>query len=498
MFKRIICGFPVVAVLLSMQAHAATYYVRNGGDDSADGRSHATAWATIDKVNSFSFSSGDVVLFHEGHTWKSKRLEIDWGGTSSARAVVGAYYLENGAPRPGYRTARPTFDGEDRFPTRYEALVLVTAPYVRLENIALINSEGRGVTVNKANWFHATGLYIHDTYDCGLVLIESDDGLIENNHVLETNTEKPEDNLNWCAGLMTVRSDRGVFRRNLVERSYGEGINTNYGSTDTIIEDNRVFGVRAVGIYADSAPNTTIRRNIVVGTLDRNYWRYSDAVGPGIVLCNEPYSHHEGGGNLDASVQSRNAKVYGNLIAYTKYGLAFWGGLSSNRFENTQIYNNTFIDNGAQFRTIGHPMPNSVFANNILLSVSSDTEDVLGTASGLETQNNYYSQGDPGGIYTHSGNKYSGLQLHKMTGWRSIDSIEDFSAADFAPAGISSTNGVGTDAHIQSTAGKDAYHLDFNSEPHNKPIDLGGIRSGGGTAAVKKPKGPQLIGAQPH
>src|SRR5690606_6586959 len=64
-------------------ARAATYYVRNGGDENADGRSHQTAWATLGKVNSFSFSTGDDVLFHEGHVFTDGVLEVDWSGTSS-------------------------------------------------------------------------------------------------------------------------------------------------------------------------------------------------------------------------------------------------------------------------------------------------------------------------------------------------------------------------------------------------------------------------------
>lgn len=48
---------------------AATYYVKNGGNNSADGLSDATAWETIGKVNGTSFSSGDYVCFKSGDRW---------------------------------------------------------------------------------------------------------------------------------------------------------------------------------------------------------------------------------------------------------------------------------------------------------------------------------------------------------------------------------------------------------------------------------------------
>jgi hypothetical protein len=482
-------------MLLAVQAHAATYYVRNGGDDSQDGRSHATAWASLKKVNSFSFSAGDVVLLHEGSVWKGGRLFVDWSGTSTAHAVVGAYYLDAGTPKRGYKTARPRLDGEDKIPTEYEALVFVTGSRVRIENLAVVNSEGRGVTFSKGAGNQAAGLYVSNTWDCGLAFIDSPDPLAENNHIMEADRRKYEGNKNWCSALAIIRSDRAVVRRNLVERSYGEGININYGSRDAVVEDNRVFAVRAVGIYVDSAPNTTVRRNIVLGTSNSQYWRYAKTVGPGIALNTEPYSHVEGGGKLPTSVQSTNVHVYDNLVAFTGHGVAIWGGIPNTNLSGTLIYNNTFVDNGVQFSTTGEPMSNSVLANNILLSISEGTQDVYNTASGLTTRNNYYSQGDPGGRYSHSGNRYSGLQLAKMSGWRAIDSHDDVAPSHFAPMEVSTTNGAGYDGHLATAASKDAFHLDFNANPHNKPMDLGAIRFGA-SAGPKTPKGPAALGAQ--
>src|SRR5690606_11142265 len=86
---------------LASVASAETYYVRNGGDDNADGRSHATAWATIGKVNGRSLKAGDHVLFHAGDVFKDGVLSITSSGTSSDRIVIGAYYVENGEAKRG-------------------------------------------------------------------------------------------------------------------------------------------------------------------------------------------------------------------------------------------------------------------------------------------------------------------------------------------------------------------------------------------------------------
>ena len=48
---------------------AATYYVSPLGNDAADGRSVATAWKTIDRVNGKNWNPGDRVLFEGGKTF---------------------------------------------------------------------------------------------------------------------------------------------------------------------------------------------------------------------------------------------------------------------------------------------------------------------------------------------------------------------------------------------------------------------------------------------
>ena len=95
-----------------------------------------------------------------------------------------------------------------------------------------------------------------------------------------------------------MASTSTVVRNNTVSEVWGEGINAHSGSQYTLIENNRLYAVRSAGIYADAAPDTTIRRNIVVGTANSEWWRGSNSVGPGIVLNNEKYHYAVGGGSL--------------------------------------------------------------------------------------------------------------------------------------------------------------------------------------------------------
>lgn len=483
---------------LASVASAETYYVRNGGDDNADGRSHATAWATIGKVNGRSLKAGDHVLFHAGDVFKDGVLSITSSGTSSDRIVIGAYYVENGEAKRGLRDdARPVLDGENKRPgSMYEALINVTGDYVRVENLALVNSGGRGVVFDGADFGEAVNLRIDTMYNSAIRFMASNDGLAEGNYITNTGLGWYQDRVKWGATIVAQnKSARTVIRDNVILRTFGEGINAHHGATDTLIEGNFVFSARALGIYSDSAPRTIIRRNIVIGTTDSKYWRNDQSTGGGIIVNNEGY-HYEGGGALAPNVQSTDVQIYGNLVAFTNHGIGFWGQYSGTSFDNILIYNNTLVDNDVQFFTRNKPMPGSVFVNNILYSGSPGTVDVEGPAKGLTARNNYFSQGDPGGPFSHSGNVYEGLELSRMDGWRSISEGDEVSWRDFEPTQASATNGAGIKADLIPDSLREEVLSDFNEKPHNDPLDLGALRARTGSGKV--PKSPTALTGTPR
>jgi hypothetical protein len=484
---------PTFALLYATSSEAATYYVRNGGSDSADGRSDATAWASLDKVNGFSFASGDQVLLHEGDRWVGL-LTIDWAGTSSAPAVVGSYYVDGGTAKRGFRSAAPTIDGEDRLPSsRYAALVTVKANGVRVENLRVMNSEGRGIAVVEVNDTQVIGCSVSNISGGGIHFLRSQGSRAEDNLVTEAGIGAREGLSTWGASIEIVASNSTVVRHNTVSEVYGEGINAHDGSQYTLIEQNKLFGVRAVGIYSDGAPDTTIRRNIVVGTANSAWWRSGSSVGAGIALTNELYHYPVGGGSQSTSIVTKRAKVYGNLVAYTSTGIAIWGnGLAESTFDDMVIYNNTLVDNNVQVASSPRPKPGAKFYNNILLSLSSGTKDVDGTnLNGMVAKNNYFSQGDPGGGYTHSGNRFTGLKLAKMSGWRAMTSVDQVSWRDFVLASGSTVIGAGDNEPATTGTAAQNYQLDYNTAEHSRPMDMGGLTFA--TPTTRRPMAPTSL-----
>jgi hypothetical protein len=93
MVKKILFG---LLFLISITAYSQTnYYVKNGGNDAADGLSDVNAWETLSKVNGMDFTAGDTIFFNRGDTWSGQRINPREGtaeqGTEDAPIVFAAY-----------------------------------------------------------------------------------------------------------------------------------------------------------------------------------------------------------------------------------------------------------------------------------------------------------------------------------------------------------------------------------------------------------------------
>ncbi len=83
---------PILLLLvLPVSLFARTYYIdSNTGNDINNGLSPARAWQSLNKVNSYSFSPGDTILFKSGAEWTGI-LHLKGTGSESKPIVVDKY-----------------------------------------------------------------------------------------------------------------------------------------------------------------------------------------------------------------------------------------------------------------------------------------------------------------------------------------------------------------------------------------------------------------------
>ena len=81
----------LIALAFAGVANATTYYVRAQGSDSSSGRSKASAWRTVDRVNRAALRPGDTVLFEGGATFGDATLEATRSGTAAAPIEYRSY-----------------------------------------------------------------------------------------------------------------------------------------------------------------------------------------------------------------------------------------------------------------------------------------------------------------------------------------------------------------------------------------------------------------------
>lgn len=442
---------------LAVNAFAATYYVKPNGNDNLDGRSDATAWKTIGKVNKHSFAPGDDVYFKCGGIWEEQALRVDWAGTSNNRVIVGAYY-NNGLI--GVSGNKPIIDGNHIVPSAdYEGLVQINdRDYIDLYNLRVINSAGCGFNFYDSNNCNGYGLEVDYTYRTGInnnncnVLSGSSvfEGCIVKRHSMRT-----AGGGSWEGGLVCIGTNRVTIRKTIVYEGYGEGIyigNLWGGQTGShcIIEDNIVYDNRAMQIYLHNTGNNIVRRNLVYGTGNTTYCtRYNGNF-------NDPKPYFAGGGIYivdeywESGIQCENNKIYNNLVSYCITGIEIDSSHSGSSIKDSVIYNNVVVDCFHELSIQGKSFSNSAIKNNIFWDITQEYS-IHGpgliysgrtTTPGLTWSHNNWSlavSGDPSG----SGDVVGVPLLSKTTGWRSVTG-GDLNGSDFALQPNSPAKDAGT------------------------------------------------------
>lgn len=238
----------VLACTLASSASGAGYWVKNGGDDGADGLSTATAWATLvhaaDQV-----APGDTVHVLDG-SYQGFYL------TTSGTAGSPITFRAEGAG------AQITADN----PTTPDGINLEGASWVVIDGFVVNGRTRTGVRTVTASHVTIRNCKLGYNGHWGILTGFVDDFLAENNEAHHSQVEHGIYVSNSCV--------RPIVRGNVVHDNHANGLHFNGDASlggdglvqNALVEDNVIFGNGAgggSGINMDGGVNGVIRNNLL-------------------------------------------------------------------------------------------------------------------------------------------------------------------------------------------------------------------------------------------
>lgn len=446
----------------STSVFAQNYYVKPDGNNNSDGRSHATAWKTVSKVNSYSFNTGDDVYFLSGGKWMNEQLVVDWAGSSTNPVVIGSYYMNNGNETVGVLSgkSKPTFD--ENWPASgtiisstdyYTGLILVKAKYVTIQDLRISNSIKNGVQLGSGGYSIVNRVDTDVTAAAG-IRIFTNNNIVKNSTVRESSLGKKLGQ--WPGGsypacIVVVGNTHNIIEKNYIYDCYGEGIGFyKTGADHNIARDNTIIGTKPAGIYIDRGNYNIAERNIISGTTDTKYWEGS-GIGPGMAVNTEGGGQHSKAGGSAIGNIFRN-----NLISYMETclwvgAMATGEGRSGVEFVgNTCVGTKTFVAGNAK----GDRVDKVIVKNNIFHQAVNSDSCAASDSSAYIFDNNLWPVKQSNSTCQGSNDVIGDPQLNRTSGWRTLSSSNRPDVTDFTPkeGSIALLKGVshgslGTDYH---------------------------------------------------
>ena len=372
------------------------YYVKNGGNDSANGLSDANAWETIAKVNASTFSPGDSILFNRGDTWTGTSLRPPSDG-SSGNVITFSQYGSGNLPVIARSVSGSGIIANPSSTTRS----YLTFEYLKLD----------GLTSN------ATGM----RFDSGSNNIIVDNCQFADCHFAACYFTGVGDKC-WFTNLAVDYCGNGVY---LIEGDYHyvAGCTMDYldyanawgqdghavGLIDTafsVVENNTLSRGKLAVIAFFAYNGDVTNRNVIRNNTINNTKAYATTWNLGI------------GSSMDGTGTVDNNIVYGNTINLINRAIQFRGTSDNNRIFHNTIYD---ANRGLCLNASGSDFPNGTKYMNNLVShtdIYQTFQEAFGAESNEYDYNLYYDD-------LANGWRYDGTDKLDFSAWQSANANND-------------------------------------------------------------------------
>ncbi len=422
---------------LSSVAYATKYFVSStSGNDASDGKSSGTAWKTIAKVNTSTFSPGDTIAFKKGDIWRETLIvpssgssgsyisfsstfgtganpqflgstkAITWTETTtgshiwkSVTAISSNPYSSNSAEIfyensdgtkswGNYKTGTGSLTAEYDWTWVSNNIYIYSAsdPTAKYASVEIPQRES-AVNMNRKNYIHFDGIdmfyTIHSGYGYDFThndMYEQFGLIIENSNIGYIGAWDPS--LETGYGIEVVYTDM-IVRKNKIHdcgrRSFAMDIYGNgYTARNILVEDNEFFnGFHTTGLDIDVGAG--YNGNLDNITIRRNYFHES----PSRVtdLSNLVFIQNNAVGTCTIT----NVYIYDNLFRWQNgYGILMEG------IQSAYIYNNVFSEKATACPTwvafVAAQVNSHVTANNNIFYASSG-----GSVDALDLSSTYFT-----------------------------------------------------------------------------------------------------------
>lgn len=415
----------MLALLLSVTAHAANYYISPSGNDANDGQSPATAWQTLAKVNATTFQPGDSLLFEAGGTWNGQ-LDPLGSGASGSPVVVSMYGTGN----------KPVINGPGT--DNSAGFALTDQSYWEIYNLEITNTQTSGGTARLC------GILVKSTQAAGINHV-----YVQNCYIHDVNALTNESNSSFSKGtggiFFSGYTNNILIKGNHVANVAVEGIRNSSDPaqcSDFVIDSNLIENVYGDGIVLhgvtdNSAITRNICRNTCYNTSSANYagiWTY---LSNGTVVAYNEVSGITGGGTNDGEAFDADLYTNGDIFEYNyshdnangfmlfmnnATNITVRYNLSVNDVNNSSDPANTkklFFFESSQNSTTRHIYNNTFYLNNANLAYLFRT-----ACCGTFTNNIFYCMGATIGSFSQA----------------AVNSASSFVTNCFYPASVTANN----------------------------------------------------------
>ncbi len=332
----------LLAVFLTLNIQAVTYYVAKGGNDGNSG-TEAQPWLTIQKAAN-TIAAGDTVFIKVG-TYNEKITPQNSG-------TPGNYITYS-----SYSNDLVIIDGQNSLPAgdHWLGLFDVTQKsYIRIKGFRAVNSRFSGFFAAQADNIIFENLFASNTWSSGIAVWDNCSNItIASNEVVKAcQGNNGSGDLQECitvSGCNTfeIKYNHVHDRKFPGDTNGGEGIDAKDASSNGKIYNNVVHDLGLeLGIYVDAfnstEENIEVYNNIVYNCYD------------GITLATE-----KNAGLL------KNVKVYNNILFNNTFdGIIIATNDEDGPKENIYIYNNTVFSNGYNSKSWGGGITVASLNNN--------------------------------------------------------------------------------------------------------------------------------------